>query len=189
MIVAVRVVRMVQVSRDQVIDMIPVWDPLVSATRPVHMVLCVTAAGMLGGAVPGVRCGDGQDVIVDVVTMNVVQMTIMEVVGVVAVPDSLMTAAWPVLVVMTLVHVTIVLSHVMLLRTFGPSCSTGHPQGRPAIPGSVSLAGSRGAAGVSASPDPGASPGVDADLRACFRASLASRLSFCFCSLARLAAV
>lgn len=48
-------------------------------------------------------------------------MSIMQVVGVVAVRDRLMTAARSVLVVMTLVHVTVLLSHPMLLRVFAPS--------------------------------------------------------------------
>jgi hypothetical protein len=120
-IIAVGAVRMVQVSTDQVIDMIPVRHPLVSATGPVHMVLCVTTTLMLGSAVSRVRGADGQDMIVDVIAVDVMQMPIMQVVGVVAVPDHLMTAGRSVLVVMTLVHATVLLSHPMFLRVFGPS--------------------------------------------------------------------
>jgi len=75
-IIAVGTVRTVQVSRDQVIDMIPVWHRLVSATGPVHMVLCVTTTVMLGSAVPRVRCADGQDMVVDVIAVDVMQMPI-----------------------------------------------------------------------------------------------------------------
>lgn len=70
-IIAVGAVRMVQVSRDQVIDMIPVRHPLVSTTGPVRMVLCVTTTLMLGSAFFEVRCADGQDMVVDVIAVDV----------------------------------------------------------------------------------------------------------------------
>src|SRR5258708_35234058 len=111
-------VRMVQVTLHHVIDVIPVWHPVVAAVCPVHMVLWMMTAVMLGCAVRGVRCANRQDMVINVIAMDVMQMPIVQIVGMVAVSDSRMTAARSMLVVVPLMHVTVLLSHPTLLRVF-----------------------------------------------------------------------
>jgi hypothetical protein len=100
-----RPVRVVQVPIHQVIDMVPVWNPVVAAVRGVHMVLWVLIAVMLRCTVRGVRCAYRQNMVINMV----------------AVPDSGMAAARSMLMAVPFVHVTVLLSNPALLPVSEPS--------------------------------------------------------------------
>ena len=91
-IVAVVAVRMMQVARDEVVDVIAVRDRLVSAARRVNMSLGVTRAAVRRGAGRRVDRTDLEDALVHVAIVVVVEMAIVEVVNVVAVADCEVTA-------------------------------------------------------------------------------------------------
>ncbi len=96
-IVAVACVRVVQVSGDEVVDVFPMRDRLVSAPCPVLMIRTVIFAAMAVRARAGlVR----KHVLVDVVAVNAVQMAVVQIVDVVVVPDPCMPAAVAVHVIM-----------------------------------------------------------------------------------------
>ena len=93
MIVAVIAVRMVQVSVDQVVDMIAVWHGFVPA--PGCMRVIGSALGRRGVAVwmAGVN---GDHVVIDVVAVRVVEVAFVEVVDVIVVAHSDMATAFAV---------------------------------------------------------------------------------------------
>jgi hypothetical protein len=86
-------VRMVEVIADQVVDVIAVRHGLVPALLAVHVIGGVAAAAMLIRAAVRVRVVDLEHMLVDVTLMGVVQMTLVQVVDVIAVRDAGMTAA------------------------------------------------------------------------------------------------
>lgn len=93
MVVAVARVRVVQVTRDEVVGVVAVRDGFVAAAGAVSVSLVVRSAGVAGGAGRGVRAADGDGVLVGVVAMHVVQVPIVEVVGVPVVLDGNVSAA------------------------------------------------------------------------------------------------
>lgn len=80
--VAMTVVRMVQVAIHEVIDMIAMRHGLVAAAGAVHVVGWMAAASVAGGARCRIRCIDGNHVLVDMVAVRVVQVAIVQVVDV-----------------------------------------------------------------------------------------------------------
>jgi hypothetical protein len=103
MVVAMVAVRMVEVSIHQIIDMVAVRHGLVTAIGPVDMTRVVPGAVMIGRADVGIRCGHCQDMFVDVISMHMMQMTIMQVVDVPVVIDREMSAAGAMLMNMVFV--------------------------------------------------------------------------------------
>jgi hypothetical protein len=81
-IVAVPLVRVVQVAVNEIVDVVPVWDGLVSAAGAVLVVGLVTAAVMIGSAAGGVYVADLDGVLVDVISVGAVQVAVMQVVEV-----------------------------------------------------------------------------------------------------------
>ena len=112
-IVAVSPVRMVQVPRYEVVDMIPVLHGFVAATGPMLVSLVVRAARVGRRAGGRVRPADGERMLVDVIVVRVVQMTIVQVVGVTVVLHGLVAAAGAVLV--RVVRVRRVVGHEAVL--------------------------------------------------------------------------
>ena len=76
MIVAVPVVRVMQMPTHQIVDVAAVRDPLMPAVRAVHVVGVVLAAVVLGCAVRRVLRPDLERVLVYVVAMRMVQMSV-----------------------------------------------------------------------------------------------------------------
>jgi hypothetical protein len=97
-IVAVVAMGVVQVSVDQVVDMVAVRHRLVPASRPVRM-RAVMAAALVTGRAP-VRIGRRHldRVLIDVILVHVVQMAVVEVVDVIAMANGSMPAPRAVLV-------------------------------------------------------------------------------------------
>ncbi len=77
-------VRKVQVSIDEIADVISVWHGLMPATGAMHMPLFVATAGMAWRAAIRVCCGYFDHVLVNMIIVHMMQVTIMEVVNVVA---------------------------------------------------------------------------------------------------------
>jgi hypothetical protein len=92
-IVAVPVVRMVQVPGDDEVDVIAVRHRLVAAARGVMVSGGVSGAGMPRRAGVGVGAANCKLVLVDVIAVHVVQVAIVQVVGVAVVLDSLVPAS------------------------------------------------------------------------------------------------
>ncbi|HEY1553244.1 MAG TPA: hypothetical protein VGF94_00350 [Kofleriaceae bacterium] len=92
MVVAVTGVRVVKVAIDQVVDVIAVRHRLVAAARTVHVTGRVPLARVTGGATGRVRRVDRDCAFVDVVVVDHVEVAVVEVVDVAAVPDGPMPA-------------------------------------------------------------------------------------------------
>ena len=88
MVVAVLAVRMMQVSRDEVVDVIAVRDGLVATARAVDVTLGVPRAAMRGRARGGVRRVDREGALVDVSVVRTMKVAVMEIVDVVAVANG-----------------------------------------------------------------------------------------------------
>jgi hypothetical protein len=89
-------VRVVQMALDAVIDVVAVRNRLMTATGAVDMARLVTAAAVIGRAAVGIFGGDPDHMLVDMVLMRMVQMTVVQVVDMVAVADGGVPAIGPV---------------------------------------------------------------------------------------------
>jgi hypothetical protein len=92
------VVGVMEMIAHEEIDVVAVWDRLVTATLAVHVLGAVPATAMLWRAIPRIRRADLEHVLVDVVAVWVMQVAVVEVVSVIPVRDRQMTAARTVLV-------------------------------------------------------------------------------------------
>ena len=97
-VVAVLGVRVMQVIADDVVDVVAVGNPLVAAAGAVPVRSVVAAALVICGAAGRVGVADVEDVLVDVVTMWVVQVPVVHVVDVTVVLYRRMAAVGTVLV-------------------------------------------------------------------------------------------
>lgn len=98
-VVAVIAVRMVQMTVDQVIDMVAVRHRFVAAAGSVRMSCAVAGTMMLRRAAVRVGGADGDHVLVDMVAMHVVQMAVVQEIDVAFVAHRSVTALRAVLVV------------------------------------------------------------------------------------------
>ena len=80
--------RVMQVAIHQIICVLPVWHRFMTAVRAVNVARGVAAATMLWGALGLICAIRGQLVFVDVILVDVVQMSIVEVVRVSVVPNG-----------------------------------------------------------------------------------------------------
>ena len=95
MIIAVVAVRMVQVSVDQIVGVIAMRHRFVTAAWSVPMNRIVSAAAVLRGAPIGIRYAYFDCMLVDVIFMQMMEMTIVKVVHVAVVPNRDMTVSIP----------------------------------------------------------------------------------------------
>lgn len=98
-VVAVIAVRMVQMTVDQVIDVVAVRHRFVAAAGPMHMTGAMAGTVMLRCAAVRVGGADGDHVLVDMVAMHVMQMAVMQEIDMAFVAHRGMTALRAVLVV------------------------------------------------------------------------------------------
>jgi hypothetical protein len=98
MVVAVVLVGVVQVARDEVVHVVAVRHGFVTATRRMFVVWLVPAAAVLRGAAVRVVGVDGDGVLVDVALVRMVQVAVVQVVHVAVVQDRHVPAAGAVLV-------------------------------------------------------------------------------------------
>ena len=107
MIVAMIAVRVMQVAVDQIVDMVTVRDGFMAAAGPVLVTLRMAAASMLRRARVGILGADIEDVFVEVVAVRVMQVTVVEIIHVVAVLHGDVSAARPVSVRVVVVNLVI----------------------------------------------------------------------------------
>ena len=100
MIVTMIAMWVVKMPAHEVIDMVAVRDGLMPTARPVLVVLRVLATVVVGCASGWIDDTDRQAVFFDLTCVLVIQMTVMEVVGVAVMLDADMATAWPMLVLM-----------------------------------------------------------------------------------------
>jgi hypothetical protein len=108
-------VRVMQVAVDQIVDMIAVRHGFVTAARPVLVAPRVSAAIMIRRAFVGIAAAYVDRMFVEVVVMRVMEVTVMEIVDMVAVPDRGVAAARPVLVRMVMMDLVLAVGHDCLL--------------------------------------------------------------------------
>lgn len=113
MIVAVIAVRMMQVPVDEVVHMITVRHRLVPAAGAVLVPGLVLHGGLAGRAAVRVLSVDGDPMLIDVTLVRVVEMPVMQIIGVACVANGDMAAVAPVLMIMVLMHCVIVLGHAL----------------------------------------------------------------------------
>jgi hypothetical protein len=107
MVVAMVAVRMVQVAIDEIIDVIAMGNGFVAATWTMHMVLRVASAVMARCARRWIRRRDAKRMLLDAtIGCVMMQMTIVQIVHVVAVLDRRVTAVRSVLVGVVCVRVS-----------------------------------------------------------------------------------
>lgn len=107
MIVAVVTVRMMQVAVDEVVDVVAMWNRRMSAVGRVNVVPSVAGALVVRRAVSRVRPTDRDLALVDVITVHVVQVTVVQVVNMTGVLDGRMSTVRAVDVVVIVVRVVI----------------------------------------------------------------------------------
>jgi hypothetical protein len=103
MVIALVAAAMVQVPVHKVVDMVAVRYRVMTALRSVHVRFFMAAAVMCGSARGRVRRADGDSMFLHAPTAGVVQMTVVQVVGVAFVLDSRMAAVRAMLVRMGIV--------------------------------------------------------------------------------------
>jgi hypothetical protein len=111
MVVAVISVRMVQMTSDQVVDVITVRNRLVATIGAVLVSSAMLPAVVLRGAAFGVDVADLENVLVDVITVRVMQMTVVQVVEMIVVLDRSMAAGRPVLMIVAGVDGVLRIAH------------------------------------------------------------------------------
>jgi hypothetical protein len=113
------VVRVVQMTVDQVVDVVAVWNRLVSAPGSVHVTGVVGCAVVVGRAALGVGAVHGDRVLVDMTGVLVVEVAVVQVVDMVLVPHRGMPAARLVGVVVVGVERAFVVAHTLtVLRPY-----------------------------------------------------------------------
>ena len=99
MVVAVTPVRMVQLTLDEVVDVITVRHRFVTTVGSVLVPDVVRRSPLTGRAAVGVLVIDRDSVLIDVILVGMVQMSVVEKVGMPIVADGDMTAVRSVLVI------------------------------------------------------------------------------------------
>lgn len=97
MVIAMRAMGEVQMAGDQIIDMVSVRHGLMSAVRAMAMSGLMPLAAVGRRASSGVLHGDTEPMFIDMVTMRVMKVSVMEIIGVVVMGDSRMPAVRSVL--------------------------------------------------------------------------------------------
>lgn len=107
MMIAVAVVRMVQVAIDQVIDVITVRDRFMSTTRAMNVVRSVSGTRMSACAVVWIRIVDRQRMFLHAAcTSRVMKMTVVQIVYVILMLDRRMSALSTMLMIVIRVLMT-----------------------------------------------------------------------------------
>jgi len=91
-------VRMVQVTVDQIIDVIAVRNRLVTATGPVDVARLVAGAAVFGRAAVRIALRNLDHMLIDMIAVGMVQVAVMQVIDVVTMADGGVAATGPMLV-------------------------------------------------------------------------------------------
>ncbi len=106
MIVAVPVVRMMQMRPDRVVEVVAVRHALVPAVGAVRVAAGVLGAVVRRRAARRIAGADGDSMLVDVIAVDVVQVAVVEIVGVAVVLEGRVAAAATVLMSVPGMHLT-----------------------------------------------------------------------------------
>ncbi len=123
-------VRVVQVTTDQIVDMVAVRYPLVPTPGAVLVVVLVVGAVVVGRAVGGVALAERDRVALDALALVTVKLAVVQIVDMVPVTHDCVAAAGAVLVIVLIAHcsllqLTIRISWLVLLsRRPPPSVAT-----------------------------------------------------------------
>jgi len=131
MVVAVVTVRMVKASVDEIADMVAMGYGLMPAAGPMNVPRLMPVAHEIRRAGVRIAIAHFNFVLVDMVAENVVKVTIVDVVNVIAMPDRSMTAARAVLMRVILVLRVRAIAHRGLQNVAIQHCK---PSRRNSIP-------------------------------------------------------
>lgn len=106
MVIAMTRVDMMQMTVDQVVQVVAVRNRLVAASRPVDVTLIVFSTLVIGSALVLVALINTETVLVHMTFVHVVKMAVMEIIDMVAMLDCGMPASVAVLVLMVGMHGT-----------------------------------------------------------------------------------
>jgi hypothetical protein len=115
MVVAMIAVRMMQAPVHEVIDVIAMWNGVVPATRTVRV-----RAPSLGSAMHRIGSANGNDMLVDMIPMHVVEVPVVQIVDMTVMADRSMPAVRAVLVAMIGVVLFVAGGHRFSFRLFLP---------------------------------------------------------------------
>ena len=118
MVVAVPLVRVMQVPACEVVEVVAMRDLLMPAAGAVHMAGVVSTAVVLRGARRGVRRVNREHVLIDLARVRVMQVSVVKIVRVTLVNDRGVSALRAVLMLVALVD-------LMLLFVHGPTIRAG----------------------------------------------------------------
>lgn len=111
MIVAVAIMGMVQMAADEVIDMITMRNRGMAAVAAVNVRDGMRTAIMIGGAAIRIDGIDRDYMLVNMIGMGMMQMTIMQIIRVIAVANGQVAAVGAVLMLMVGVMIQVVSCH------------------------------------------------------------------------------
>jgi hypothetical protein len=120
-IVAMAAVWMVQVAIDQVVDMVAVRHGFMAAARTVLVTSLMAAAIVIRRAGVGIAAAHFDHMFVEMVFVRVMQVAIVEIVHVIAVPDRGVAAARTVLVRVFVMDLVLAVGHGLLLSSLANS--------------------------------------------------------------------
>ena len=107
MVVAVPSVLVMEMTVNQVINVIAMGNRFVAAARTVLVVILMTVAGVTGSAFCGVLGIDFEDMLINMVSVEMVKVAIVEIIHMVTVFDSHVATVGTVLVIMRFVFFAI----------------------------------------------------------------------------------
>jgi hypothetical protein len=97
---------MVKMTLDQVVGVIAMWNRLVTASWTVSVISSMGPAIVAGGMRSGMACVDCNHVLIHMIFVRMVQVAIVQVVGVPFVLDGRMTARWAMFMRVSLMKTT-----------------------------------------------------------------------------------
>ena len=103
MVIAMTIVRMMEMSIDQIINMVAMRNCLMSTVRPMHMLRRVSGAFMLRRAVLRIGRGYANHMFIDMAFMRIMQMAIVQIINMVFVHDTGVAALGPMRMIMIFV--------------------------------------------------------------------------------------
>jgi hypothetical protein len=93
-----------QVTRDEVIDMVTVRHSLMTAVGAVAMPVLMPIAAMVRCAISGVGPRDVEPMFIDMIAMNVVQVPVVQIILMIPVANGLMAAVGAMLVTVPIMY-------------------------------------------------------------------------------------
>jgi hypothetical protein len=120
MIITMIAMRVMQMTLYEIIRMVAVWHGLVAATRSVFVIRIVPAATMVRGAAIGIGGTHCNDMLVNMIVMWVMQVAVVEIIGVAVVANRNVAAALSMSMGMIGVNGMVVRSHGFSFRRASP---------------------------------------------------------------------